>query len=58
VGAETLPFTGLTAEEASGLAFALLALGGLLVLSVLRRENEAIVARNWQARVDFYDVRF
>jgi len=58
VSAETLPSTGLTGEEVGGLAFAMVALGGLLVLSVVRREHEVGVVRNWQRRVDFYNVRF
>ena len=41
-----------------GVAFALVALGGLVVLSVRRRETEAIIAQEWRPRVDFYDVSF
>jgi hypothetical protein len=53
---ETLPFTGLPQGNMGGVAFALLALGGLMVLSIRRRETEAIVARGWRGRVDFYDL--
>jgi hypothetical protein len=55
---ETLPFTGITDGNIGGVAFALVALGGLLVLSIRRRESDVIVAQEWQQRVDFYDIDF
>ncbi len=55
---ETLPFTGLADGSMGGVAFALVALGGLMVLSVRRRETDVAVAREWQPRIDFYDVNF
>jgi len=58
VSGETLPFTGITGESVGGAAFALVALGGLMVLSFRRRQTEVLVARGWRSRVDFYDVNF
>jgi hypothetical protein len=55
---ETLPFTGITDGRMGGVAFALVALGGLVVLSIHRRETEVVVAEAWQPRVDFYDIKF
>ena len=55
---ETLPFTGVAEGNMGGVAFALVALGGLVVLSVRRRETEAIIAQEWRPRVDFYDISF
>ena len=55
---ETLPFTGIADGRMGGVAFALVALGGLLVLSIRRRESDVIVAQEWQQRVDFYDIDF
>ncbi len=55
---ETLPFTGIADGNMGGVAFALVALGGLLVLAIRRREPDVIVAQEWQQRVDFYDIDF
>ncbi len=55
---ETLPFTGFGDGSMSGVAFALVALGGLVVLSIRRRETEVTVAQEWQPRIDFYDINF
>ncbi len=55
---ETLPFTGFSDGSMSGVAFALVALGGLVVLSIRRRETEVTVAQEWQPRIDFYDINF
>ncbi len=41
-----------------GAAFALMLLGGLVVLSIRRRETEVVVAQDWQRLVDFYDIKF
>jgi hypothetical protein len=53
---ETLPFTGIADGLMGGVAFALVALGGLVVLSVRRRETEPVIAREWQPRIDFYET--
>jgi hypothetical protein len=50
-----LPFTGVSEKGMGGIAFALVTLGGLMLLSVRRREPEVIVARQWHSRVAFYD---
>ena len=55
---ETLPFTGFGDGSMSGVAFALVTLGGLVVLSIHRRETEVTVAQEWQPRIDFYDIKF
>ena len=55
---ETLPFTGITDGRMGGVAFALVAFGGLVVLSIRRRETEVHVAREWQPRIDFYEAKF
>jgi hypothetical protein len=55
---ETLPFTGIADGRMGGVAFALVLLGGLVVLSVRRRETEVVVAQDWQRLVDFYDIKF
>jgi hypothetical protein len=46
---ETLPFTGADLGEGglAGIALALLALGGVALLSVRRREEETVVAEAW-----------
>ncbi|MGZ8754958.1 MAG: hypothetical protein ACXW15_07180 [Acidimicrobiia bacterium] len=54
---ETLPFTGIADGLMGGVAFAFVALGGLVVLSVRRRETEPVIAREWQPRIDFYETR-
>ena len=56
-GTEALPFTGVPEGSISGLAFALVSLGGLLVLSTHRRGTGMIVARGWRSRIDFYDFK-
>ena len=55
---ETLPLTGVLDESTGGVAIALVALGGLIVLSIRRRETEAIAAQEWSRRVDFYHINF
>ena len=56
---ETLPFTGTSYGAEAGLAVALAALGGLVLLVVRRREDEAvIVAEDWNPRLRHYDLRY
>ena len=54
---ETLPFTGADLGEggAAGIALALLALGGVALLAVRRREDVEIVAAGWSDRL--WDVQ-
>lgn len=56
---ETLPFTGMSDGAVGGVAFALLMLGGLVLLSVRRRRDDAdVVAVGWYSRLRFYDLKF
>ena len=55
---ETLPFTGIADGRMGGVAFALVALGALVVLSIRRRETEVVVAQDWQRHIDFYNCKF
>ncbi len=56
---ETLPFTGAINGGVGGIAFALLALGWLVLLAIRRREEEAVVVEEgWHSRLDFYHLRY
>lgn len=56
---ETLPFTGITDSLVGGVAVALLMLGGLVLLSIRRREQDAIVvADDWFSRLNVYTLKY
>ena len=56
---ETLPFTGVADGLFGGVALALLMLGGLVVLSIQRRDGDAVVvADDWHSRLKVYDLKY
>jgi hypothetical protein len=56
---ETLPFTGIADSLIGGMALALLLLGGLVLLSIRRREQDAvIVADDWYSRLNVYTLKY
>lgn len=58
VSAETLPVTGPSDTAKGGVAVALVALGGLVLLAVRRREEAAVViAEGWYNRLKTYDLK-
>lgn len=54
---ETLPFTGIGDSLVGGVAVALLALGGLVLLAIRRRE-QVVVADDWYSRLSLYTLKY
>ncbi len=53
---ETLPVTGLSEGAAGGVAVALIAVGGLVVLAIRRRQPDPMIATGWHERMRTYDL--